>query len=455
METERRFAEYVCRAGYADLPAAAVDLVKDQVLAVVGALIGGASEEGCETVVNLARELGGKSEATILVHGGKVPAHQAAFVNGLMARALDFCDALAPGAHIGSAVIPAALAASELVGHASGADFLTAVCVGTEIGLRLNLGEAEYDGFDPTGVSVPFASTAAAAKIMGLAPKDTGNALALAFNRCGGSFQSNVDGCLAVRTIEGWVAETGVTCARLAGRGITGPDNYLDGIYGYLHLYGRDHVSADLLASGLGSDYHLDSLVFKKYPSCGATQGSTDAILGLMREEGLTADEVERVEISVPPYTHKLVGHPFHIGDNPKVDAQFSIRYCVANALVRGGSELRHFEKDQIRDPKVLELAERIDVVPDAALDARGHTALDLRLVTRDGREHARKSEIPPGFPGNPLMKEDHLKRFHDCARFAARSFPAERLAAISDTVARLEQLDDMSDLVSLLVRET
>ena len=116
METERCFAEYVCGTGYADLPATVVDLVKDQVLAVAGTLIGGASEEGCQTVVNLARELGGKKEATILVHGGKVPAHQAAFVNGLMARALDFCDALAPTAQARVEVVAAA-ASAVVVAH--------------------------------------------------------------------------------------------------------------------------------------------------------------------------------------------------------------------------------------------------------------------------------------------------------------------------------------------------
>ena len=43
----------------------------------------------------------------------------------------------------------------------------------------------------------------------------------------------------------------------------------------------------------------------------------------------------------LPPYAHKLVGHPFRIGSNPRVDAQFSAGYCVANALVRRALEAR------------------------------------------------------------------------------------------------------------------
>ena len=112
---------------------------KDQLLADFETAIAGAWAEGCETVVAMAKESGGTPEATVLVHGGKVLAQHAAFLNGVMVRALDYCDAAVPGAHAGTAIIPAALAAAELAGGVSGADFLAAVAAGTEVALRLNL----------------------------------------------------------------------------------------------------------------------------------------------------------------------------------------------------------------------------------------------------------------------------------------------------------------------------
>ena len=454
METERNVAEYICHATYSAVPSAAIEVIKDQLLAVLGTTIAGAHADGCETVVKLAKELGGKEEASILVHGGKVPAHQAAFVNGVMARALDFCDALAPGAHIGSATIAAALAAAELAGGVSGEDFLTSIVIGTELAVRMNLGEAQYDGFDPTGVCVPFASTAAAARIMRLSEKETWNALALAFNKCGGSFQANVDGSLAVRVIEGWVAETGVTCARLAKHGITGPTNFLEGVYGYFHLFGRDRLSGDTLLSGLGTEYKVGKLVFKKYPSCGLTQGSTDVILGLMAEKGFGADDVERVEITVPPYTYKLVGHPFEVGSNPKVNAQFSIRYCVANALIRKGSKLAHFEEEAIRDSDVLELTKKVEVISDVAMEKRGHTPLDMRVITKDGKQYLKKIDFVPGFPEKPLTKEEHLQRFRDCIDFAAKPLPEEKIKDLVDAVNSLEEMDDIRGIIPLLLLE-
>lgn len=453
MDTEREIARFITQARFRDIPASTLDVAKAELLGVLGTTIAGASTEGCDTVVNMAADIGGKPEASILIHGHRVPAQQAAFVNAVMARALDFEDSMIPGAHSGAAVVSAGLAAAELAGGASGEEFLAAVAVGTETAIRLNLGESQYDGFDPTGVCVPFGATAATASILGLSEEETWNALALAFCRCGGSFQANVDGALAVRMIQGWVSETGVTCARLAGRGITGPRNFLEGIYGYFHLFGRDRVEAGNVLAGLGTDYRLDRLVFKKYPSCGGTQSTTELVLDLLAEGEFTAEDVEHVEIRLVPYHYRLVGQPFEVGSNPKVNAQFSARYCAANALLRGSAILAHFEPDAIGDPEVLRLVERIEVVPDPALDARGHTAAEVYLLTKAGKEYSSKMDIGPGFPGNPLSREQHLQRFWDCLAFPGNtSIDKSTGAEIVRMVDHLEEMEDVRTMMSLLL---
>jgi 2-methylcitrate dehydratase PrpD len=369
-----------------------------------------------------------------------------------MARAIDFCDAIAPGPHIGAALIPAALALSEFVGGISGRDFFTHLSVGAEVAARMNLSEAAYDGFDPTGICVIFGVASAASRILRLTREQTWHALALSFNRCGGSFQSNIDGTLAVRFIEGWVAQSAVMCARLASIGVTGPKNFLEGVYGYLHLYGRNLFKSEEIVAGLGERYALEDIVFKKYPSCGLTQGPTDVTLRLMAEEMISSADVDSVLITVPPYTHKLVGHEFKIRENPRVDSQFSIQYCIANALVRGNSKLEHFEEAQVRDQEVLRLARKVRVVADAALEARGHTPLDMRVRTRDGRELFRQMDIAPGFPGNPLSEDDHRTRFQNCLDAAKRPVSPERAARIIGFISDLESTKDVRDLVSLLV---
>ena len=351
-----------------------------------------------------------------------------------MCRALDYCDAMAPGIHIGSSLVPAALAAAEAVGGCSGADFMAALAAGAEISSRLNLSEAMYDGFDPTGIAVVFAPTAAAARILKLTPQQTLHALALAFNRCGGSFQSNIDGSLAVRAIQGWVAETGVVCAQMAQRGFTGPVHFLGGLYGYGYLYGRGELDVHALADGLGSEWRLLRMMFKKYPSCGATQGMTELVLQLVAELDLRPEQVRAVRVVLPPYSFKLVGQAWRIGANPRVDAQFSAQYCVANAIVRRGSALPHFRVEAVRDAAVGRLIERITVEPDPALNARGHTAVDVRAAHRR-RAHARAlARHRAGLPRRPAQRRAAaraLRRLHGlCAAAAGGGSAASVLPA-------------------------
>jgi 2-methylcitrate dehydratase PrpD len=452
MGTEEKLIDFVCKARFEDFPEAVLETIRNQFLGIAGTIVAGAAEDGCKEAVRFYRELGGKEEATILVHGGKIPAHDAAFVNAVMARALDLCDSMAPGPHTGAALIAGSLAAVELAGGMNGRDFFTALAIGNEIAARMNLSEKAYDGFDPTGICVIFGVVASVSRILGLSKRETWNALALSFNRCGGSFQSHIDGSLGVRFVQGWVAQGGVMCCRLAAKGVTGPKNFLDGIYGYLHLYGKDLFKGERITDGLGERYVLQNMVFKKYPSCALTQGPTDEILKIMSKEKLSAEDIDRIVVTVPPYTYKLVGHEFELGDNPRVNAQFSIRFCVANALVRGYARLEHFEKGQMLDAKILELAKRITVNPDQSLEKRGHTPMDMRVRTADGRELFRQLDIGPGFPGNPLTQEDHERRFHDCLDFAKKPIGREKGVQIVSMVQNFEGIADVREFIPLLL---
>src|SRR4030042_470817 len=398
METEKRLAEYVSETKFDDLPKEPVDTIKNVLLTILGTTIAGATAEGCETLIHQVKEWGGRKEATILIHGGKVPAYNAAFVNSVMARALDFCEAMVPGMHVGSSSVPTALATAELAGGCSGKEFLTAIVLGTEMAARLNLPESAYEGF---------------------------------------------------------VSQGGIICAQLAQRGITGPKNFLEGIYAYFHLYAKDKYDPWAVLDGLGKKFELAKTVFKKYPSCGGTLASTDAILELSKEKGLVPEDVTRINIQVTPYIHKLVGHPFKVGENPKVNAQFSIQYCVANALLRKGSKLRHFDETFIREPKIIELVNKIHVVADPALDERGHTAVDMRVTTRNGTVLHKNVAIARGFPGKPLTKEEHNEHFQDCVSYAGKPLPPENVEKVVSLVSQLEDLTDVCNLIPLLLSQS
>ena len=449
-EIGKVLAQYVSAGQFDEFPKDIVDIAKKVVLRNIGTIFAGAKAEGCEAVVNQIREWGGKEEATILVYGGKVPAHNAALANSVMARALDFDDAMTPGMHLGASTVPAALAAAELNGGCSGRDFLAALMLGNELAARLNLDEHQYDGFDPTGVCAVFATAAIAGRILRLNVEQMLNALSLAFNRCAGSFQSNIDGALAVRLIQGFASQNGLVCAQLARRGLTGPKNYLTGTYGYFHLYGRDRSDPLVSAEGLGKKYESSKIIFKRYPSCAGTFSSTDAMLELIRHYDLAVDNVAHIDVTVTPYMHKLVGGQFVVGENPKVSAQFNIQYCVANVLLRRSSKLAHFDEGLVREPKIKEITEKISVFSSDALETRGHTAMDMCVKTVDGKDYCRSIDIASGFPGKPLSQEEHAAIFKDCIEYAANPSLSRNIDTMLSMTDRLEELKDVRVLTSL-----
>jgi 2-methylcitrate dehydratase PrpD len=238
----------------------------------------------------------------------------------------------------------------------------------------------------------------------------------------------------------------------MAQRGLTGPQNFVTGLYGYGHLYGRGRLDANALVAGLGSQWRLRQMMFKKYPSCGATQGMTELVLQLVTELDLQPQMVKGVRVRLPPYSFKLVGQPWRVGENPRVDAQFSAQYCVANAIVRRGSTLDHFRPQQVADASVRSLIERVQVEGDAAMNVRGHTAVDVVLTLHDGRVFERALDIAPGFPGNALSDAQQQARFADCMAYAPRPLPAVQREELLQALQRLDRLDDARALAALLV---
>ncbi|MFH1122670.1 MAG: MmgE/PrpD family protein, partial [Pseudomonadota bacterium] len=223
--------------------------------------------------------------------------------------------------------------------------------------------------------------------------------------------------------------------------------------YGYFHLFGRDKIDPKKVIERLGERFELENLMFKKYPSCGLTQGCTEAILSLMNEKDLRPEDVDHIDVIVPPYAHRLVGHQFRLGENPRVNAQFSIQYCIASALIRKDAKLQHFEEAAVRDQEVLALVEKIHVTPDPKLDKRGHTALDMRVSTKQGSEEFKQIEIAPGFPGNPLTQEEHQKHYWNCLEFAPKGLAREKAEKILSLVNGLEEIKDVREMIPLLLR--
>ena len=117
------FASWISKASFSDLAEPDLEATRKIVLDTLATLLAGSSEPPFEKLAGYYRAEGGRSESSILVHGGRVPVRHATIMNSAMARALDFDDAHeAAIVHTGAPIVPAALAVAERIGGVSGRD---------------------------------------------------------------------------------------------------------------------------------------------------------------------------------------------------------------------------------------------------------------------------------------------------------------------------------------------
>jgi len=450
MEIEKKLVEYIVATRFEDIPQTPVRIVKDVILNGFGAILSGATVQGCSEAVKQCKEWGGKKEATILVYGGKVPAHNAAFANSFMARAVGVDEAIGPGLHTGGTSLPTALAVAERVGGCSGKEFLTALVVGTEVAARIHFSTV-YNGFDPTGVCAVFAAAAIAGRILGLNSEQMWNAMGHAFNRSGGSFQGTIDGSIAARVLQASASQGGIISAQLAKKGITGPRNFLEGVYGYFHLFAKDKYDPEAVAGELGKRFEIHQTFMKKYPSCGTAAPSLDGTFDLMAEKGITPEDVAEIKVTVTPHTFHLTGKPFEYGDNPRISAMYSIQYSVANALLRKSCRLSHFDESQVRDPKMMELINRIHCACDPALAERSRHATDIEVRMKNGAVYQKSVDFGRGMPERPLTRGEFMEKFEDCVSYAEKPLPKGNIKRIVSLVEELEKVKDVRRLIPLL----
>ena len=119
------------------LPANVVHETKRILLDIIGCALGAVDLDKGRISVDLAKDLAGKPEATILGSRDKVASTNAAFANAELMHAMDY-DPLLPPGHVSPFVTSAPLALAESR-SASGKTLLTAVTIAQQPELRHQL----------------------------------------------------------------------------------------------------------------------------------------------------------------------------------------------------------------------------------------------------------------------------------------------------------------------------
>jgi 2-methylcitrate dehydratase PrpD len=446
-------AEHVCRTSFPDLPHEAMIATERDILDTLGAMLGGSVAPGIAELTGLVKHWGGREESSLIVLGGKVPAPQAALVNATMGHALDFDDTFdrAGNIHPGTSTLAAALAVAEMQGGASGRDVILAVTLGLDVSGRLALAATVDRGWHRTAAFGIFGATAAAGKLLRLNIEQMVNAFGIAYSQAAGSRQCILDGALTKRFQAGQAASGAVLSALLAREGFTGAREVFAGRFGFFPMYQPDGYDLNAIGDGLGQVFRGVELSFKPYPSGRPNHHILDAALELYHRLDLaTADAgagVAEVIITVPPQTYRdqlspEAGkrHPLQV-----VEAQFSVPFLVAAALVRGRVGIG--EVAGVDDPEVLALSDRIQ---GAVREGAPQYWAQITIRRADGRTASLETTSPSGSPQQPLSDAQLQAKFRDCASHAVQPIAAEVANRAIQFIQHMEDAPEATALVRL-----
>jgi 2-methylcitrate dehydratase len=449
MTESEKLAAFVTNAAYDDLSDAAQIQLKIRVLDALGCAIGALGSVVAAQLRAHTEEFGGPGRCT-LIGGRHVAPDRAAFHNSALVRYLDFNDSYLakgetchPSDNLGSV-----LAACDYTNR-SGRDFLTALAVAYQVQCRLSdVAPVRAKGFDHT-TQGSYAVAAGVAKGLGLDEQRTANALAI----CGTAF--NALRVTRTGVLSNWkglaYANTAFGCthaALLAMRGITGPLEVFEGNKGFMEaIAGRFEI--DWSREDLE---RVTKTIVKKYNAEIHSQSVLEGILELKRLHGLRGREVEEVRIEIFDVAFHIIGGGEE-GDKRRVrtkeEADHSLPYLVAVALLDGEVMPAQFSPDRIRRPDVQTLLQKVHVRPMEDLSRRFPQELPCRvtLTLSDGRTVFLEKRDYEGFTSNPASWKTVAKKFELLSEPHTSQALRER---ITDAVANLERIEirQLTDLL-------
>ncbi|MCC6777947.1 MAG: MmgE/PrpD family protein [Hyphomicrobiales bacterium] len=456
---EEVIARHIVRTELESLPTAAVQATKAHILHTVATTLAGSSAPGVAELVEVLRDFEARPVSTIIGWDLRVPPAYAAMANSLVGHALDFDnndDRIAYKSSV--CAVPAALAVAEYLGSTTGRDVLTAACVGIDLGIRMGLSVKPYPSHSQSPELGPFAAAVAAAKLMKLHEDQVWDALGLAL--CGvATVGVTTSGMSYSKRFEaGAASRNGVFAALLASKGFKARQPVFVGHKNYFNSVWKAEADLDVLFSDLGKVFEIVNVGPKPYPSCRYTHPAIDGALALAGEHDIRAEDIHEVLIAVGCRDFEVVfGGSDGLGVKQAppsiVDAQFSIPYTVATAIINRRVFVDDFSLAAIRRPEVLALARKVKPIVKDDLDHWPITVrpCEIRITTHGGNSYARRVEYARGNPRNPIPLEEIRENFVSCAQQAAFRLSDESVIEARDMIQNLEGVDDIDGLLGCL----
>ncbi len=443
---------------YEDLPDEVIDRTKYLLLDYIGVAARGALSESSQPVFDLIRDLD-KSQDGAMVIGTNIRVNSplAALGNGTAAHSLELDDVVNEASLHPAVTIMAAALASVHGKPCSGKELIASIVAGYEVAIKLGVAldpAAHYArGFHPTGTCGTLGAAVTAAKILGLDPKGISNALGIAGSQAAGSMEFLADGSYTKRLHAGWAAHSGIMAALLAQNGFSGPSTIIEGKSGFLHAY-SPRSDADKVLKNWAEPYEVMRTSIKPHACCRYKQGPIDGILKIMRENRLKAADIETVNLGILKAGMTIVARPEELKSNPQsiVDAQFSMPFGAAVAILYGQASLDEYSLQNIQSAQIKAMMDRIHCAEDPDLETEfpRKWPASVTIGIKDGPEYRTRIEYPKGDPENPLTWDELIAKFKN---LMAPVFPDEKQNTIVTRVKTLEQSETLDSFLTFLGR--
>jgi 2-methylcitrate dehydratase PrpD len=443
-----RVAEWIVNTDRRTIPATAMAAAARGCFDCVGVMLAAAADPVGRRMRDYVVAQGATGPCSIVGTERRTAASLAALANGTAAHALEFDDITGFG-HPSAVIVPSLLALAESAsGPSTGADVVTAYVIGLEVGLAFFRGGTRREryaqmarGFHATGLFGRIAAAAAGARLRGLDTSQTQMALGIVVSTASGLVANF--GTMTKPLHAGFAARDAVQAVELAAAGWTASAEAFESPVGLMRaVYGDSSASVDEIAAALGKPFVTAiALACKVHPTCGFAVPAIEGLLHLVKENGLSLDDVESVEIERSTVSPEVLLYDWPRDGH---EARFSVRYGVAAALAFGRVDLTVFEDASRRDPHLTAAFGRVRLVDGPP---RPDGATMLRVRTRGGRmlERATAMRGVAGSYYNPLPDADLRAKFEANAR---RALPVDRVAAAADAWVSLADASDVREAV-------
>lgn len=427
------FSGFAAELQFAALPLPVQEQVRWILADTVAAIVAGSAEPELRA---LADRQSGAGQATLIGMGRGTSADAAALVNGSGGTFLEMDEGnrFSKG-HPAIHVIPAALAWCEEHGADAGV-FLSATVVGYEVGSRLGAAAKLRAAMHPHGTWGTVGAAAACARAAGLGATDMREVINIGASlTTATSKQTMLEGGLVRNVYAGLSNRSGLLALQLAQCGFTGERDGLSSLFG--KIVSEQFDTAALLHE-LGEDWHLMHNYFKLHSCCRYNHGTLDAIDAMAARGVLPAwEQIAHVQVDSYGYAAELDDK----APRNTLAAKFSVPFAVATRLVNGSSALASFTWDAVRDPKVLALAQKVDVREDPAMSLRLPQERPAKVVIRlqDGRTVQGEAGVNRGDDASPYTREELRGKFMDLTGRVWPAAHAERVLAATLALGRAD----------------